>query len=105
MSVACARDPKREVTFGRAGRLVEAFHMVAPGLYLNLLPPFFERGTFGDKPRPRSPGTLYDPSEPYAQVDGGWERRRRLPKRIAAAGAVLTLPLAGLLLSRHRPGG
>jgi short-subunit dehydrogenase len=103
--LACARDPKREVTFGRAGRLVAVFHMVAPGLYLKLLPRFFERGTFGAKPRPPSPGNLYNPSEPYAQVDGGWERRRRLPRRLAAAGAVLALPVAGLLLSRRRPGG
>jgi NAD(P)-dependent dehydrogenase (short-subunit alcohol dehydrogenase family) len=103
--LACVRDPKREVTFGRAGRLVGVFHMVAPGLYLKLLPPFFERGTFGAKPRPPSPGNLYNPSEPYAQVDGGWERRRRLPRRLAAAGAVLALPVAGLLLSRRRPGG
>ena len=103
--LACVRDPKREVTFGRAGRLVGVFHMVAPDLYLKLLPPFFERGTFGAKPRPPSPGNLYNPSEPYAQVDGGWERRRRLPRRLAAAGAVLALPVAGLLLSRRRPGG
>jgi NAD(P)-dependent dehydrogenase (short-subunit alcohol dehydrogenase family) len=103
--LACARDPKREVTIGRAGRLVAAFHMVAPGLYLRLLPRFFERGTFGTRPRPPSPGNLYDPSEPYAQVDGGWERRRRLPSRLAAAGAVLALPVAGLLVSRRRPRG
>jgi NAD(P)-dependent dehydrogenase (short-subunit alcohol dehydrogenase family) len=56
-------------------------------------------------PRPPSPGNLYDPSEPYAQVDGGWERRRRLPRRLAAAGAVLALPVAGLLVSRRRPRG
>jgi hypothetical protein len=85
--LACAREPKREVTFGRAGRIVEAFHMVAPALYLKLLPPFFERGTFGAEPRPPSPGNLYDPSEPYARVDGGWEHRRRLPRRLADGDA------------------
>ena len=69
--LACARDPKREVTFGRAGRFVEAFHTAAPALYVKLLPPFFERGTFGAEPRPPSPGNLYRTSEPYAQVDGG----------------------------------
>jgi NAD(P)-dependent dehydrogenase (short-subunit alcohol dehydrogenase family) len=103
--LACARDPKREVTFGRAGRLVATFHMVAPGLYHRLLPRFFERATFATKPRPPSPGNLYKPSEPYAQVDGGWDRRRRLPRRLAAAGAVLALPLAGLFVSRRRPVG
>jgi NAD(P)-dependent dehydrogenase (short-subunit alcohol dehydrogenase family) len=100
----CARNPKREVTFGRAGRLIETFHTLAPGLYLKLLPSFFERGTFGTESRPPSPGNLYHPSAPYADVDGGWERRRRLPKRLAAAGAVLAVPLAGFLLRRRRPG-
>jgi short-subunit dehydrogenase len=103
--LACARNPKREVTFGRAGRLVEAVHLVAPALYLKLLPPFFERGTFGGESRPPSHGNLYSPSEPYAQVEGGWEHRRRLPRRLAAAGAVLALPVAGLLVRRQRASG
>jgi hypothetical protein len=89
-----------QVHGARAGRLVDAFHMVTPGLYLKLLPPFFERGTCGREP-PHTPGNLYEPQEPSAQVGGGWERRRRLPKRLAAAGTVVAVPLGILLLTRR----
>jgi hypothetical protein len=34
-------------------------------------------------------------------LGGGRERRRRLPKQVAAAGAVLALPLLGRLLARR----
>jgi short-subunit dehydrogenase len=74
--LACARNPKREVTFGRAGQLVELFHMAAPGLYNRLLPRFFDWATFGREPRPHSPGNLFAPAEPFGRVEGGWKRRR-----------------------------
>jgi hypothetical protein len=69
--LACARDPKREVTFGTRRTLRRGIPHGGPGAVRKLLPPFFERGTFGAEPRPPSPGNLYRTSEPYAQVDGG----------------------------------
>jgi hypothetical protein len=93
--VACARNPKREVIFGRSGQFVSALQLVAPGLYESLLPRFFEWGTFGRGRREQSPGNLFRPSEPFARVDGGWERRRRLPKRLAIGISLAALPLAG----------
>jgi short-subunit dehydrogenase len=71
----CARNPKAEVTFGRAGRLVEMFHLLLPSLYSRLLPRFFERGSFGKEARPHSPGNLFEPTEPSGQVSGGWKDR------------------------------
>jgi short-subunit dehydrogenase len=55
--LACARNPKREVTFGRAGRLVEAVHLVAPALYLRLLPPFSSAGRSAASHGRRRPAT------------------------------------------------
>src|SRR5215212_2021964 len=40
--IACARSPKREVTYSRAGRLIELGHSITPSLWQRFLPPAFE---------------------------------------------------------------
>ncbi len=62
--LACARKSKREVTFGRAGQLAEAFHQISPGLYNRVLPPFFDRATFASQRRPHSRETCSNRPNP-----------------------------------------
>jgi NAD(P)-dependent dehydrogenase (short-subunit alcohol dehydrogenase family) len=87
--VACARDPKREVTYGRAGRALELLQAFAPGLHGRLLPPAFERGNYRSEPAPSTPGAVLHPRPDTERVDGGWRRDRRaeLARAFAAAGA------------------
>jgi hypothetical protein len=100
--LVCAREPKPEVTFGRSGQLVEAVHVLTPGLYDRFLPRFFEWGTFGREPRPDTPGHLFEPTEPFGRIDGGWDRRRRLPKQLAAGVSLVVIPIAAGLVARAR---
>jgi short-subunit dehydrogenase len=74
--IACARSPKREVTYGRAGRALETLHALAPGLAGRILPAAFEAGNYAGRPADRGPGAVLEPVGPYA-VQGGWRRERR----------------------------
>jgi NAD(P)-dependent dehydrogenase (short-subunit alcohol dehydrogenase family) len=96
--VACAQDPRREVTFGRAGRALEALFATSPALYRRFAHGAFVRGTLTEIPRPPHSGNVLAPADPHA-VEGGWRGRRRPALRrafVAAAGAALL----GLLGSR-----
>jgi len=75
--VACARNPKREVTWGRAGRALELLQTFAPALHGRLLPPAFERGNYQREPAPSTPGAVLHPRPDTERVDGGWRRDRR----------------------------
>jgi short-subunit dehydrogenase len=95
---ACAENPKREVNYGRAGRLLEALYALAPGLYRRLAHPAFVRGSFAPRPAPPSAGNVLVPTAPHA-VDGGWRSRR--PNSLKRAfGASAVGGLTGLLVSR-----
>jgi NAD(P)-dependent dehydrogenase (short-subunit alcohol dehydrogenase family) len=75
--VACARSPKPEVTYSRAGRLIEIAHATLPSLWQRFLPPAFEAGNYAETPRAPNPGGVLDPRPaPYA-VRGGWRTRRK----------------------------
>ena len=85
--IACARSPKREVTYSRAGRLIELAHSTLPSLWQRLLPPAFEAGNYAARDVPPSSGGVLDPqSSPYA-VYGGWrsERKREMWRALRAA--------------------
>lgn len=87
--VACARDPKREVTYGRAGRLLELLHALAPGVHGRLLPPAFEAGNYAaDAVLPTS-GAVLHPIASTERIEGGWRRERRaeLARALLAAAA------------------
>ncbi|MGN6201598.1 MAG: SDR family NAD(P)-dependent oxidoreductase [Solirubrobacterales bacterium] len=89
---ACAEDPKREVSYGRAGRGLEVLHAAAPPLYRRLAHPAFVQGTWGQRAADPAPGNVLEPTGPH-QVEGGWRSRRRGALRrafFAAGGGALS---------------
>jgi short-subunit dehydrogenase len=96
---ACAENPKREVNYGRAGRLLEVIYALAPALFRRLAHPAFVRGTFAARPVASSAGNVLKPTVPHA-VDGGWRRRR--PNSLKRAfGAATAAALGGI--ARREP--
>ena len=85
--VACARTPKREVTYGRAGHMLELLHAFAPGLHSRVLPPAFEAGNYGREPARPTSGAVLHPLPSSERVDGRWrgERRSELARALLAA--------------------
>ena len=77
--VSCARLPKREVTYRRAGRSLELFHTFAPRLYARVLPSGFTAGNYGRGHSSASNGrAMAYVSDPGAYaVRGGWKAHRR----------------------------
>jgi NAD(P)-dependent dehydrogenase (short-subunit alcohol dehydrogenase family) len=89
--VACAENPRREVTYGRAGRMLEALFAISPALYRRFAHGAFLRGTLAEIPHGPDPGNVLAPTGPHA-VEGGWRGRRRPALRrafLAAAGAAV----------------
>jgi short-subunit dehydrogenase len=89
---ACAEDPLREVSYGRAGRGLEVLHAAAPPLYRRLAHPAFVQGTWGELPADPAPGNVLGSTGPH-QVEGGWRSRRRGALRrafLAAGGGALS---------------
>jgi hypothetical protein len=89
---ACAEDPLREVSYGRAGRALEVLHAAAPPLYRRLAHPSFVHGTWGQLPADAAPGNVLDSTKPH-QIEGGWRTRRRPALRRAfldAGGGALS---------------
>jgi hypothetical protein len=92
--VRCAEFPGRERTYGRSGRALELFHMLAPSLYTRALAPAFEAGNYQSRPTARHDGRVLLPTTDPAgyAVRGGWKREHRAE----LAGALLAT-LAGML--------
>jgi NAD(P)-dependent dehydrogenase (short-subunit alcohol dehydrogenase family) len=61
--VRCAQRPTREVTYSRAGRVLEVFHTLAPVLYARVLSPGFEAGNYQLRRARRSSGRVLSPVE------------------------------------------
>jgi NAD(P)-dependent dehydrogenase (short-subunit alcohol dehydrogenase family) len=95
---ACAEDPKREITYGRAGRILEVLFAVAPPLYRRLAHGAFVRGTRGEAAAAPAAGNVLASTGPHA-VEGGWRTRRRKVLRRAFLEALGGM-LAGLLKRR-----
>jgi short-subunit dehydrogenase len=94
---ACAESPLREVSYGRAGRLLEVLHATAPPLYRRFAHPAFVGGTFGAGRRRAGPGNVLEPAGVHA-IEGGWRRARRgaLRRAFLAASAAALLGRARL---------
>jgi NAD(P)-dependent dehydrogenase (short-subunit alcohol dehydrogenase family) len=86
--VSCARSPRRQVTYGGLGRLLEAVHALAPRLYDRVFAPGFARGSFASGPAEPSPGNLLSPRPASERVHGGWKRSRRRELAGALAATV-----------------
>ena len=85
---ACAESPKREVNYGRSGRLLEGLYALAPGLYRRLAHGAFVRGSLMERRQEPSPGTVLGSGGPYA-IDGPWrDRGRPVLRRAFLAAAV-----------------
>jgi hypothetical protein len=72
----CAENPKREVTYGRAGRGLEILYAVAPGLYRRIAHPAFVGGSWGQVRADPAPGNVLGSRGPH-RVGGNWRSRRR----------------------------
>jgi NAD(P)-dependent dehydrogenase (short-subunit alcohol dehydrogenase family) len=72
----CAENPKREVNYGRSGRLLQILYSVAPPLYRRLAHGAFVEGTWGSTRAEQGPGNVLESAEPHA-VEGGWRTRQR----------------------------
>jgi NAD(P)-dependent dehydrogenase (short-subunit alcohol dehydrogenase family) len=107
--VHCAERPTREVTYSRAGRVLEVFHTLAPVLYARILSPAFEAGNYRPRSTTASPGrvlsTVADVPGAYA-VHGGWKRARRgqLMRAFFATLAGMLRGLAGIRGSHDEHG-
>ncbi len=89
---ACAETPKREVSHGRGGRLLEILSAFAPPLYRRIAHRAFMRGTLAADGAAPSSGNVLASSEPHA-IEGAWRMRRRPTLRrafLAAASGALT---------------
>jgi len=89
---ACAESPRGQVSYGRAGRLLEVLHAAAPPLYRRFAHPAFVGGTFGSVRHQPGPGNVLEPAGAHA-IEGGWRRARRGTLRrafLGAAGAALS---------------
>lgn len=75
--VALARSPKREVTWARAGRLLELAHSIAPSLWQRFLPPAFEAGNYGEAAERPNPRAVLEPVPGRYAVYGGWRSQRK----------------------------
>jgi len=97
--IACARSPKREVTYSRAGRLVELAHATTPSLWQRFLPPAFEAGNYGEQRVDWTPGGVLEPVPDRYAVCGGWRKERKRESVRALASALRGL---GSGFSRRR---
>jgi NAD(P)-dependent dehydrogenase (short-subunit alcohol dehydrogenase family) len=89
--VKCAQSPKREVTYGRVGRLLELMHSFAPPLYLHFAPRAFRAGNFADSPAAPTAGNVLEPQAGGEAIDGRWRRDRRRDLANAFLAAVRSL--------------
>jgi short-subunit dehydrogenase len=93
----CAESPRRQVSYGRAGRLLEVIHAAAPPLYRRFAHPAFIGGTFGAESHRQGSGNVLEPAGAHA-IEGGWRRARRgtLRRAFLAASVAALLGRARL---------
>jgi NAD(P)-dependent dehydrogenase (short-subunit alcohol dehydrogenase family) len=90
--VRCAERPKREITYGRVGQVLEFLHSFAPPLYARFAPNAFAAGNFSSDRVPPTTGNVLEPVPDAEAIDGAWRSQRRR----ALADAFLAASRAGI---------
>jgi hypothetical protein len=75
--VACARRPRREITVGTTGRLLEILNTLAAGAYAKMIPSAFRRLVLAPRRVAGGPGNLHDAAVSRTRVRGGWVPSQR----------------------------
>lgn len=92
--------PRRRRTVGGWGRLLEAGHAVAPGLFSRIVPSAMNLTALGRRSEEETTGNVFEPMPGWNQADGHW---RNVPLRASAATAAgLAVAGVGLHALRRR---
>jgi NAD(P)-dependent dehydrogenase (short-subunit alcohol dehydrogenase family) len=109
--VACAQSPKREITVGNAGRMLSAFHGLAPSLFERMMAKQTLKEHFNEQRVPPTRGNVFAPMNEWTTARGGWRnpeldaRRRRMSLgTLAIAGMAAGLALLVWQRRRNRDG-
>lgn len=91
--------PRLQRTVGGWGRLLEAGHAVAPGLFGRLVPTAMNIAALGRTPTRASPGNVFEPMPAWNKQEGHW---RNTPLRIGlAVAAAAAATAAAVGAARH----
>lgn len=100
----CARHPRREVTVGWTGHLLELGHWLIPeSLFSRIVPYVFDLTALGSSAVETTSGNIFEPMPESNQIDGGYRHsgaRRFI--RPALAVALALVPAAAGLQWLHR---
>ena len=86
----CAKSPKLEVNYGRAGRALEVLYSVSPPLYRAIAPGLFVGGSFAGGVVEPNPGNVREPIADV-RIVGGWRKDRKSDLAKALIGATVAL--------------
>ncbi|MDP8978843.1 MAG: SDR family oxidoreductase [Actinomycetota bacterium] len=89
--LGCVEHPRRQVTVGWWGRMLELGHAVTPAFYSRVVPEAMNMLAFGREPAAPTPGNIYEPMPQWNQTTGDWRDKRRAAARAAVlVGAAAT---------------
>lgn len=91
----CVERPRRQVTVGLWGRVLELGHTVMPALYSRVVPTAMKLMAFGGGTTETTAGNIFEPVPEWNKVTGGWRAKRggvaRLGALACGAGAVAAI--------------
>lgn len=91
--VSCARHPSPEVVVGRMASVLLSPHALSLRLW-DRIAHFAKDDQFRDRPAPRDPGNVFETTDRWHALSGGWPRSAPLYAALAAAAmAAVALPL------------
>lgn len=91
--VRMAEAPRPAMTLGAASYLARVAHLAAPYLMARITARLFQAGRQQARPAPRTAGNLFEPSQEWLSVEGGWRR----PRQRAATGIALAVLVGGAI--------
>lgn len=97
----CVEHPRRQVTVGWWGRMLELGHAVMPALYSRVVPGAMNAMAFGGESAAPTPGNIFESMPEWNQVSGGWRGKRGgVARNAVVAGGVVTA--AAITRSKRR---